>query len=268
MTLSLKQISFIGLCVIGFSTSFAQSWFSNELGVMAGPVAFQSDFGERGDFETNIGNIGYGIGLIHFMNFEYTSGYRPYSYFRDHFKVRSEISWNKTKLQHFGKWVDDSKTSAAADKLRAHSGEANNFDIGMQLEYFPFSLKEFSYSHHSFAPFISLGVHLTTFNPKAYTTYGDGNSNNLNNYYDPWHLNSDGTLRDTEFINTQGDVTLSVVGSIGTRYKLTFLSDLMIDLRVQYFFKDTVDGLNHTLPSNKNNDYLLWLNFGYIHYFN
>ena len=266
MVLSLKQLILIPVFIIGISTGFAQGGFSNELGIIAGPIAFQSDFGERRDFETNSGNTGFGIGIVHFMNFEYRSGYSKYTYFNDHFKVRSELSWNKTNLKHFGKWVDPSQTKVNADKLRAHSGQSNNFDLGMQLEYFPFSLKEFSYSR-SFAPFVSFGFHVTAYNPKVYTSYGDGNPDNLNNFYGPWYKYSDGTVRDTEFITSKSGITPSIVGSIGTRLKVSYYSDLMLDLRWQRYFNDKVDGLNHTLPSNKSNDFLLWLNFGYIHYF-
>lgn len=267
MTLVLKQLTFISVFFIGISTGFAQKWFSNEIGIIVGPVAFQSDFGERRDFETNSGNTGFGVGLVHFMNFEYRgSGYAPYKYFFDHFKVRSEISWNKTNLKHFGKWVDPDRTGINADKLRAHSGETNNFDIGMQLEYFPFSLKEFSYARHAFTPFVSLGFHLTAYNPRAYTTYGDGNPRNLDNYYSPWHRYSDGSIRDSKFITTEGGTAFSIVGSVGTRYKLSYYSDLLLDLRWQHYFSDRIDGLNHGLPSNKSNDYMVWLNVGFVHY--
>ncbi|MFM2392488.1 MAG: hypothetical protein RLZZ546_465, partial [Bacteroidota bacterium] len=34
----------------------AQFGFSHELGVIAGPVAFQSDYGERNNFKTDLGN--------------------------------------------------------------------------------------------------------------------------------------------------------------------------------------------------------------------
>ena len=266
MVLSLKQLILIPAFIIGLSTAFAQG-FSNELGIIAGPVAFQSDFGERRDFETNSGNTGFGIGIVHFMNFEYTSGYSKYTYFNDHFKVRSELSWNKTNLKHFGKWVDPNRTGVNADKLRAHSGQSNNFDFGMQLEYFPFSLKEFSYSRNTFSPFVSFGIHVTAYNAKAYTSYGDGNINNLDNFYGPWYKYSDGTIRDSKFVDTKNGIAPSIVGSVGTRFKLSYYSDLILDLRWQRFFNDSVDGLNHTLASNKTDDYLLWLNFGFIHYF-
>ena len=38
----------------------------------------------------------------------------------------------------------------------------------------------------------------------------------------------------------------------------------MLDLRGQYYFSDWVDGLNHQLSFNQNNDWLVWLNVGYI----
>lgn len=267
MALRLKHLPLLFVFTINVSTGFSQGGFSNEIGIIAGPVAFQSDFGERRDFETNAGNTGFGIGIVHFMNFEYRAGYTPYTYFNDHFKVRSELSWNKTKLKHFGRWVDPSKTSVNADKLRAHSGETNNFDIGMQLEYFPFSIKEFSITNNAIRPFVSFGVHFTAYNPKVFTSYNDGNPNNLNNFYSPWYFNSDGTVRDTQFITAKSGTTFSIVGSVGARYKVSYFSDLLIDLRWQQYFSDNVDGLNHKLPSNKSDDHLLWLNLGYVFYF-
>lgn len=267
MTLRLKQLTLTSLFILGISTGYAQNWFSNEIGVIVGPIAFQSDFGERSDFETNSGNTGFGIGFIHYMNFDYRPGGSVgYSFFNDHFMVRSELSFNRTKLKHFGKWVDSNKTGINADKLRAHSGAANNIDMGMQLEFYPISIKEFSYAINTFSPYVSLGVHYTLFSPQVFTTYGDGDINNLDNFYSGWYLNSDDSIRDTEFITSTAGTTFSIVGSFGTRYKLSRLSDVVLDLRWQYYFSDKVDGLNHKLPSNKSKDYLVWLNVGYIFY--
>jgi hypothetical protein len=65
------QIRLILLFVLlGFSNnSNAQFGFSHEVGVIAGPVAFQSDYGERYNLDTNAGNTGMGIGIIHYINF-------------------------------------------------------------------------------------------------------------------------------------------------------------------------------------------------------
>ena len=70
-------------------------------------------------------------------------------------------------VNHFGKWVDPNRTSDNADRLRAHSGEAENWDIGMQLEYFPRSIRAFSARVYAFAPFVSLGAHFTSSSPKG-----------------------------------------------------------------------------------------------------
>lgn len=265
MMFDLRQFTIIMLYMMGISTGFAQNWFSNEIGVVFGPVVFQSDFGERRDLESTMGNTGFGIGFVHYMNFDYrTRGPMRYSYFNDHFRIRSEISWNWTNLKHFGQWAEG--TSENAKKLKAHTGRANNLDVGMQLEYFPFSVKEFSYDIGAFAPYVSLGVHYTLFSPEVFTSYGDNDVNNLYNFFDPWRYPNG--KEDTDFIVTEVGATFSIVGSIGTRYKLSRMSDLVLDLRWQRYFSDKVDGLNHKLPSNKANDHLIWLNFGYIFYLN
>lgn len=261
MIIAFKKLFLPIVLLLFMQLSYAQQGFSHEIGVIAGPIAYQSDFGERGDFETNTGKIGFGIGVVYYMNFDYLTTYRYNSlnnYFTDHFKVRAELSWNKTTLNHFGKWVDPDRTSINADKLRAHSGEAQNFNLGLQLEYYPISIKAFSQGVYSFAPFVSLGTQFVAYNPGVETSYGDRNIDNADNFFSGWEPGS---------VTDENGTTMSIVGSIGTRYKLTILSDLMIDLRFQGFFSNSTDGLDHQLPSNKNNDWLVWLNFGYIYYF-
>jgi hypothetical protein len=256
----LKYLPTLLLLILGIQTSFSQLGFSHEIGVIVGPVEFRSDFGQRYDEKTNIGNSGIGIGIIHYINFAYRadcSCYTTDTYFNDHFKLRNEISWNKTILDHHGKWVNQSGTEA--DKLKAHHGVAQNFDIGTQLEYFPLSIRSFQAFSYRFAPFVSLGVHYTYYSPEASTDYGDRSILNDNNFWSSWEPGS---------INPQSGSTWSIVSSVGVRYKVGVLSDLMLDLRWQYFGRDWIDGLNHQLNSNKYNDWLLWLNFGYIYYLN
>lgn len=261
----MKKLFLLLVFILTMQTSQAQLGFSHEIGAFVGAVAFQSDFGVRRDFETNAGNTGVALGIVHYINFAYRADCNCYTtdtYFNDHFKIRSEIAWNKTKLEHFGKWVDDSRTSDNADRLRAHTGEAQNWDIGMQLEYFPKSIRAFSAGAYSFAPFAALGAHYVSYNPSVATSYGNGNILDNDNFYSFWDAASEGD----PFVSDESGSTWSVVASIGTRYKLTILSDLFVELRWQYYFDDFVDGLNHKLPSNKNNDWNLWLNFGYIYY--
>jgi hypothetical protein len=245
----------------------SQLGFSHEIGVIAGPVAFYSDFGQRNDFETNAGNIGIGIGLIHYLNFSYRADCNCYTrdvYFNDHFKIRSEIDYHVTNFEHFGQWVDPDRTSETADQLRAMKGKSKVFDIGAQLEYFPLSIRDFAAGGYKIAPFGSLGVHWVSFDPEVYTEL-DGGLNTPTTTPFPKYRDA---------FQQEGGNTWSIVMSVGIRYKLTELSDLMLDSRWQYYFSNWVDGLNPSeennggtpVPENKANDWIYWLNLGYIYY--
>lgn len=246
---------------------YSQLGFSNEVGFITGPVAFYSDYGVRNDFETNVGNVGYGVGLIHYINFSYRADCNCYTrekYWNDHFKIRNEIDYHKTTLKHYGKWVAPDRTSTTADQLRGMTGTTTVFDIGSQLEYFPMSIRDFAAGSYKVAPFISVGLHWVSYDPQASTEYGSGVISSAANVPDKY-INA----FQQEPGNTWGFVT-----SIGIRYKLTPLSDLMIDSRWQYYFSNWVDGLNPSfennntveVPENKANDWIYWLNVGYIYY--
>ena len=255
----------------------AQLGFSHEIGAIMGPVAFQSDYGVRSDFETNSGNTGFGVGLIHYINFAYRSDCNCYTkdtFFNDHFKLRNEISFNRTFLEHLGKWVDDDKNSATARRLRGMTAEANVLDIGSQIEFFPYSIRDFAAGGYSFAPFFSLGAHYNRFSPKSAQ---DNSQISQLEFQQTSNIDPDvsiggvnGTRNNAIFLDdssiNESFSSWSIVWSVGTRYKLTPLSDLMLDLRWQYYFTDLADGLDHDAPSDKFNDWNVWLNFGYIYY--
>ena len=249
------------LLLFGLSNSVnAQFGFSHEIGAILGPVAFQSDYGERHDFSTNAGNTGYGIGIIHYLNFSYKAEcncYTPETYFNDHFKLRSELSYNKTELRHFGKWVDPSRTGLMATQLRAMRGSTAVTNVGMQLEFFPLSIREFTATLGSFAPFISLGGQFSFYDPEAYSTLG------------PLNTPISTPIKYYNATTSEGGTVWSIVSSVGCRYKLTELSDLMVDFRLQYYFSNWVDGLNPDptiYTENRANDWNVWFNFGYIYY--
>ena len=255
-----KKFKYLLILLLGVNFSMtAQFGFSHEVGAFVGGVAFQSDFGVRHDFETNAGNTGFGVGLVHYMNFSYRAEcncYTPETYFNDHFKVRTELSYNSTKLEHFGEWAD--KESLAGNQLKAMKGEAKVTDIGMQLEYFPLSIREFTATNGSWAPFLGLGAHYSFFSNHTYSELGPLGSP-LTTY--PRYLNGG--------YSSEGGSTWSVVSSVGTRYKLTELSDLFVELRWQYYFSDWVDGLNkdpNIWNENKSNDWNVWFHVGYIYY--
>ncbi len=243
----------------------AQLGFSHELGIITGPVTFYSDFGQRNDFETNINNVGIGVGIVHYINFSYRADCNCYTrdtFFNDHFKVRNEFDYHKTNFEHFGEWVEPDKTSLFADQLRGMTGSSTVIELGSQLEYFPLSIRDFAAGGYKIAPFISMGIHYVSFDPEINSTLGD--------------LNTPLSTPDKYFngFQQEGGSTWAFVGSVGIRYKLTELSDLMLDSRWTYYFSDWVDGLNPSeknngsvpVPENKANDWMYWLNVGYIYY--
>tara|TARA_R110000850_G_scaffold271031_2_gene404688 strand:+ start:85377 stop:86159 length:783 start_codon:yes stop_codon:yes gene_type:complete len=247
------------ISTLSFQDAFSQFGFSHEVGVIAGPVVFYSDYGQRNDIETNMGNVGYGIGLIHYLNFAYRADCNCYTrdtYFNDHFKVRNEISYHKTNLEHLGKWVDPSRTSLIADQLRGMKGSTSVFDIGSQLEYFPLSIRDFVAGSYKIAPFVSLGAHWVNYSPDNYTEFVP---TQIGQPLYPEKYGEDSRT-------TEPGSTWSVVWSAGFRYKLTRMSDLMLDGRWQHYFSNWVDGLNPDVPENKANDWIFWLNVGYILY--
>jgi len=256
--LKLKHLAVICGFLAGITNAVAQFGFSHEIGAIAGPVAFQSDFGERQNWNTNKGNTGIGIGIIHYINFSYRADCNCYTtdtYFNDHFKIRNEISWNKTKLNHLG--PESQKNSIYGEMLREHVGVANNINVGTQLEWFPLSIRDFTAGAFSIAPYGSIGAQFTYYNPEA-TSSMPGGILDENNVFPEFRGGG---------VNTESGTTWSVVASVGARYKLTVLSDLLIDLRWQYYFSNWVDGLNHEENiQDRANDWLVWLNVGYVYY--
>ncbi len=255
----IKHLILILLTLFGFTNETnAQIELTQEIGIVAGPVQFRSDYGQSNDFSTNNNNTGFGAGIVHYLGFESNS------YFGDHFKMRSEISYNKTNLTHFGKWVDNKSTSPEVAKLRAMRGSTSLLNLGTQLEYHFLGLHDFENTIGGFSPYVSLGAQISYNIAKSSSTLGDTGipATTIPKYLSP----SDG--HPYGFSN-ESKVVLSVVTSLGSRYRLSRESDLLIDLRLQYFNSDWIDGLNPNkkiYTENKANDCLLWLNLGYIYY--
>ena len=242
--------------------SHAQFNSAHEIGVTFGPVAFQSDYGERHDIETNTGNTGFGIGLVHYLNFSTNANYDRY--FNEHFKVRSELSYSSTSFRHFGKWVDQSNNSIGKEQLRGMRGASNLVNLGIQGEFHLIKIHDFENSIGTFSPYASLGLLCSFYSTEATSTLGPlGTSmTTIPKYLTP----SDG--RPHGFSN-ESKTVLSVIAGFGSRYKLTTMSDLIVDMRFQYFTSDWVDGLNpnkQIYKENKANDWMVWFNIGYIHY--
>lgn len=255
----LKTIVLLLLIGLPYS-SFSQAGISHELGIIAGRIEFRSDYGQRNDSKTNLNNMGFEIALVDYMNFSYTDFVNDY--FAEHFKVRNEFSYSKTNLQHYGEWIK--KNSIGSKQLKAMRGSTQLINLGFQLEYSFVHIHDFERTAGSFAPYIALGPQVSYYTATATSELGElGNTTTTNPKY---LVPSDG--HPYGFSN-ESKMVFSGALNIGTRYKLTPMSDLVFDIRAQYFNSDWVDGLNpnrELFTENKNNDWLTFIGLGYILY--
>lgn len=244
----------------------AQLGFSQEIGVVVGPLAFYSDYGQRFDTETNTNNTGPGIGLIHYINFAYRADCNCYSrdlYFNDHFKIRTEADYHVTNLDFFG---DDAQSdSFQGALLRGQHGKATVFEIGSSLEYWPLSIRSFQANGYKIAPFLSAGVHFVNYMPEARSDFGQlgSPSTTFQTFL------ADPALGRESSINPEDGSTYAIVAGIGARYKIGPLSDLILEGRWHYYGTDWVEGFNPQQPGNpdnRSNDWIYWIRFGYIRY--
>lgn len=245
------------------SISNAQSRLAQEVGIIFGPVTFQSDFGERNNFDTNIGNTGFGIGVVHFINF--SSNSNTESFFTEHFKVRSELSFSKTNLKNYGEWVDKKPVTLGVLQLQSMKGSTTLLNLGFQLEFSPFmKIHDYENTIGSFSPYGSLGFQVSYYSTNVTSSLGPLGTpaTTFPKYLTPSDGRSHGYSSET-------GVVVSAVAGVGVHYKLSEMSDLMFEVRYQAFSSDWVDGLNPNkalYKENKSKDSQIWFNLGYIFY--
>ena len=224
-----------------------------EVGIMAGPVFFKSDYGERGDFENFSKNMGFSVGGFYYFSF--IENYRS---LRENFKLRVDASYMKTNLEHYGKYVDPAKTSLFANQLRAMHGSTSTINLGLQMEFYPWKTDDYNRGT-AFSPYVSLGGQIGYYTSKVESDLGPiGTPISTPVKY------SSGTRNDSSPV-------ASLTSSVGVRYRLDDYNSLIFDSRLQYYTSDWVDGINpnrNDYPENKTNDYSLTFNFGYVYYFN
>ena len=244
------------------TNSFAQLELSNEFGVTFGPVMMQTDYGERYHLASSL-ETSFGIGVVHYLSF-YGSNYNwrnGASFFSDHFKLRTEISYySSTNLEHEGAYVEGSNDFV--DRMKAMKGKTKIINFGSQLEYYFNNLEDYGLlfnNENKFAPYISLGLMYSIYDPEFSSSYGGGDyvNNPTGVLPKPWQ---------NDAIFVEKDKTFSFVMSAGTRYKMTNF-DLVLDARWQHFFSDKIDGLD-AAPKNKSgskyNDTAVYLSVGVV----
>lgn len=240
--------------LFSFTKSFSQLDLSHEVGIVAGPLSMQTDYGERNNFPSSNQST-FGIAIVHYLSF-FGSNYNwrnGATWFSDHFKLRSEFSYYfNNSLEHKGRYVEDN--SAFADRLRAMQGETKIYNFGMQLEYYFKNLEDYGLLFNTadkFAPYISAGI--------QYSRFDAGLTNTPSGTLDVASLPE--KWQNRTFL--EPDNTFSLTLSGGTRFKLDNV-DLVADVRWQYFFSDRVDGLDQVDGSSKYNDTLIFFSVGVI----
>ncbi len=267
-----KILTPIFVLFLTVTNTSAQNWSrqgdnSHEIGFMTGSSHFTTDYGERYLFKSNVGgNVGIGFGVIHYLTFtDYRYRWNQRSnYFREHFRLRNEVSFMSADLDHFGQYVDESQTSVDADKLRAMHGKTKVINVGTQIEWHFKNINDFGsrrFPKMKFSPYLSFGVLGVFYKPELYSDLGDWKQDQ-SILYPKWAV--PGTVSD------EADFTLSLTGGVGTRHKLGEYSDIFIEAKWQYYFTNWVDGLNATDPAanNKFNDWNMFIHMGYIFYLN
>lgn len=245
------------LLVLHSTKTHAQFGVSHEIGVFAGPANFLTDYGERWNIRNNISNAGLGIGLLHFMHLGYSEecNYRTTeSWIRNHLRIRNELNWLRTDLEHYGPVAQ--KNNLGGQQLRAMHGTTDLFEIGTLLEFHPLRIRDFTNMGYWFSPYIAGGAHYVNYKPDAYSDLGS-----LENPKNVFHTFVGG-------INLERGSTYALVGAIGARVRLGWNHDLMVEGRMHAYGNDWIDGLNIDAPQNKYNDTVAWLTIGYVYYIN
>lgn len=255
----MRYIIFIILLVTPFFMG-AQSSSNIEASVNFGFPSFQTDYGERGDFKSNVtGNIGIAVSTaiyIKFYNKDPMQSPAPPSWMQKHTKLKIEASYQTAKLEHFGTHVEGNSTSA--NKLKKMHGRSSLLNLGTIFEYHPFALPDFvPGTKRKYSPYIGLGVLAGYSMPTLTSDLGDWENN-------PSVLIE--AYQGEEAINIDPELTFSAGFGGGVRYDLNNGGSIILDYRWQYFNSDYIDGLlpDPEIVDNRSNDWVSYINIGYV----
>jgi len=244
----MKKLITIAIVFISIS-AFSQT-FMHEVGIFMGPVSTQTDYGERGDFKSNTGNIGLSVGLTHTLSF-----YNGRSYLEENLRMRTEFSYASTNLKYYGAYVDPADTSVAANQLRGMKGKTQYSNIGIQFELNAINIQKRNGDINFYG---TVGGMYSMGSATVSSTLGNVNTSGIL----PIFLTDDVD----EFRNDKFN-TFAMTAGFGVNFDLGRNSRIFAEYRNQFFFSDWVDGLNaKNFEPNKKNDAAAQLSFGIAFY--
>lgn len=264
MKTNLSKLLFLSVILLSFH-SIAQSdsessakTFYHELSFGAGPVSFRGDYGENEDNETNLNNTGVGFFLMHHLTF--TLEGNETKYFNRHFKIRNQIAYHSTKLNHYGQYIDNA-SGLAFDQLDGMSATVNAFEIGTGLDWFLKDIAGYDKSSGTFSPYAGFGIGVIISNPE--------NETSLNG-----ELGADPSVTFGTFLDRPNDIennpinntiesALALNFQAGTKFRLNDKSELFLEARWHFYNSDYIEGLAPFGDQNQNKDWNFMLALGY-----
>ncbi|TXD47627.1 THC0290_0291 family protein [Polaribacter sp. IC073] len=247
--------------VIVFILELKAQHYTHDIGVLAGSTSLQTDYGERSHFGSELNNKGVSFSVAHYLSFyNRTLRWDPNNTMHNHIMVKTELQYiNNTELRHHGTYA--TRRTYSGEQLRAMKGSLSMINAGVHLEYFLRPLEEFVYPYSDmlFNPFFTFGF--------QYSFYKNGLESELGDWEQNPSLLPDKYALANSLAIGKGQSFAFNIG-FGTRYKLTKRIDLVGQLNYMYFFSDKIDGLKAEVFENKNNEWALNLQFGFIYHLN
>ena len=235
--------------------------FTHDVGFHIGTSTMQTDYGVRNNFLSSYGNSAISMSFTHTLHFfnkdpRWNADHKIWSYLA----LRSELNIITNKeFQHYGEFVNEN--SIGGEQLRAMTGATSVISVGFQLEYYLKCLKDFIYpwSDVKWNPYILAGLQYSMYNNTLSSTLGDWEQD-ISILPAKW--------RTPGAIDIGPGTTFAGTFGGGIRYKFRPKIDFNLQFNWQFFFSDAVDGLQADVVENKNNEWLLNLQFGIIYHLN
>ncbi len=222
---------------------------NHEIGIFAGVISMQTDYGQRKDFSSSYGNVGFGVGAAYYVSFNEVYGRwnDRSTYMKSHVRLKLEFSYMSNSFKHHGEYTKG--TSLETVKYNAMQGSTKLLNYGAQFEYLIYK----NYDLRKWEPYVSAGLFMVNYNAALKSSLGDisQDASLLPNVYGA----------NSVFLNKDKTQSFSFGG--GSRYNLDNFT-MTFDFRWQRFLSDTVDGLKPKIPANKYNDWLLFFNVGAV----
>lgn len=236
---------FYTLFIVLFSitTSNAQSSFINEWEASVGYINFQGDFGERGKFDTTLGNSGGVLGAKVYFNL--LDSDRTQCYSCTHIKFNASINTGYSMLSYGTAYQEPSFT-----KLKSFNGQIYFVSLGLNAEYHLTDLKNINFFSSGLLnrldPYFGIGFGGMFHNTEVESSLGNFEK-------DPSLVPS--ALKGR--IQNGSSFKPMLNAEVGLRYRFDESMQFVFSNKWRYFFDDYVDGINPD-PAQVDNKYNDW----------